>query len=58
MYAEDTIVAPATPAGKGAVAIVRLSGGRRDADRLDAVASVRRQLCGRVTSVSARFATR
>ena len=28
MYAEDTIVAPATPAGKGAVAIVRLSGGR------------------------------
>jgi tRNA modification GTPase len=26
MYAEDTIVAPATPAGKGAVAIVRLSG--------------------------------
>ena len=28
MYAEDTIVAPATPPGKGAVAIVRLSGGR------------------------------
>ena len=27
MYAEDTIVAPATPPGKGAVAIVRLSGG-------------------------------
>lgn len=26
MYAEDTIVAPATPPGKGAVAIVRLSG--------------------------------
>jgi tRNA modification GTPase len=28
MYTEDTIVAPATPPGKGAVAIVRLSGGR------------------------------
>lgn len=28
MYAQDTIVAPATPPGKGAVAIVRLSGGR------------------------------
>src|SRR5271156_2571119 len=28
MYAEDTIVAPATPPGKGAVAIVRLSGAR------------------------------
>lgn len=28
MYAEDTIVAPATPPGKGAVAIVRLSGVR------------------------------
>jgi tRNA modification GTPase len=28
MYAEDTIVAPATPPGKGAIAIVRLSGGR------------------------------
>jgi len=28
MYTEDTIVAPATPSGKGAVAIVRLSGGR------------------------------
>lgn len=28
MYAEDTIVAPATPPGKGAVAIVRLSGPR------------------------------
>jgi tRNA modification GTPase len=28
MYAEDTIVAPVTPAGKGAVAIVRLSGVR------------------------------
>ncbi len=28
MYAEDTIVAPATPLGKGAVAIVRLSGVR------------------------------
>src|ERR1700733_10709382 len=26
MYVEDTIVAPATPAGNGAVAIVRLSG--------------------------------
>lgn len=32
MYAEDTIVAPATPPGKGAVAIVRLSG--RDAMRI------------------------
>jgi tRNA modification GTPase len=28
MYTEDTIVAPATPPGKGAVAIVRLSGAR------------------------------
>lgn len=28
MYTEDTIVAPATPAGQGAVAIVRLSGPR------------------------------
>ena len=28
MYVEDTIVAPATPAGTGAVAIVRLSGPR------------------------------
>jgi tRNA modification GTPase len=28
MYVEDTIVAPATPAGNGAVAIVRLSGPR------------------------------
>jgi tRNA modification GTPase len=28
MYAQDTIVAPATPPGKGAVAIVRLSGDR------------------------------
>jgi tRNA modification GTPase len=32
MYAEDTIVAPATPPGRGAVAIVRLSGG--DATRI------------------------
>jgi len=32
MYVEDTIVAPATPPGKGAVAIVRLSGG--DATRI------------------------
>jgi tRNA modification GTPase len=32
MYAEDTIVAPATPPGKSAVAIVRLSGG--DATRI------------------------
>jgi tRNA modification GTPase len=28
MYAEDTIVAPATPPGKGGVAIIRLSGAR------------------------------
>jgi len=28
MYTEDTIVAPATPPGKGAVAICELSGGR------------------------------
>jgi len=30
MYVEDTIVAPATPAGNGAVAIVRLSGSRTE----------------------------
>jgi len=34
MYAQDTIVAPATPPGKGAVAIVRLSGA--DATRIAA----------------------
>jgi tRNA modification GTPase len=35
MYGEDTIVAPATPPGRGAVAIVRLSGG--DATRIASV---------------------
>ena len=41
MYTEDTIVAPATPPGKGAVAIVRLSGVHATQNRDGAMASAR-----------------